>query len=209
MKSKLFLTVLAVGLSLCGYSQTKGTNALGFGVSTGSQKSSNSSAGTQSESKINNYSISYGHFIKDNTKIGLELSYSKNTVKNFSYADQKAEGYGGNLNYQQYFQIYKTLYAFAGGAGGYFFNKQSYDPFTEYSELSSKNYNLSAYGGVTWFFSKRFALETSLLSANINYSKTKQANWSNGMNYSSKSTSFNLSTSGAINDLGFKIYLLF
>lgn len=208
MKLKLFLAALAVGMSLCGYSQTKGTNALGFGVSSGSQKSSNAGE-VQSESKTNGFAISYGHFIKDNTKIGLELSYSKITTTNAAFIEQNSKGYGGNLNYQQYFQIFKTLYAFAGGSGGYFTSKQSYAPVTDYSEVSYKNYNLRAYGGIAWFFSKRFALETSLLSANIDYSKAKQTNSSNGMNYSSKSTSFNLSTSGVINDLGFKIYLLF
>jgi len=208
MKLKLFLAALAVGTSLCGYSQTKGTNALGFGVSTNTQKVNNPD-GTEAKTKANNFAISYGNFIKDNVKIGLDLNYSKAHTTNATFIDQKVKGYGGNLNYQQYFPIFKTLYAFAGGAGGYNYAKQSYSPVAQYSETIYNNYSLRAYGGVTWFFSKRFALETSLLSASIDYSKVKQNNANNGMNFSSESTSFNLSTSGAINDLGFKIYLLF
>lgn len=69
------------------------------------------------------------------------------------------------------------------------------------TSYTSNQYAVGAYGGITWFVSKRFALETSLLSADITYSKTEQ-NEVNSNSYSTKSefTSFNLSSQGFINN---------
>ena len=84
-----------------------------------------------------------------------------------------------------------------------------YGHFIKDNVRITNNFNVGAFGGLTWFLSKRFALETSLLSADISYQKTKQTNSTTGPNFNSENTSFNLNTQGLINNLGFKIYILF
>ena len=205
---KHLLTAIAVCLSLCGYAQTKGTNALGFGISSSTYKSTGS--GSENKNSFNSFALSYGHFIKDNVKLGLELNYGKGEQKSTSFNTQGTKVYGGNINYQRYFPIVKSLYAYAGGKGGYVYTESTSET-TSVTRVSSTTdeYTIGAYGGVTWFVSKRFALETSLLSANISYNQTDQKNISSDNNYKTTQTSFNMSTQGFINNLGFKIYLLF
>jgi len=186
--------------------QTKGTNTLGFGVTASNFKSESN----ETENKTNSYSIGYGNFIKDNTRIGFDLNYSKlKTSQSNNTVDFK--NYGGNLTYQKYFPLVKTLYAYAGGRAGYAYGEQDNSSSTQSSTYITNSYNVGAFGGITWFLSKRFAFETSLLSANAVYAKTKQKNnaVNNYNNFDSKQTSFNLNTEGFINDLGFKIYILF
>ncbi|KQB98837.1 hypothetical protein [Pedobacter sp. Hv1] len=207
MKKQL-LTAIAVCVSLCGYAQTKGTNALGFGINSFTQKSS----GTSGKNEINSnfFSFSYGHFIKENVKLGIDLNYGKNEQKYASFSNQMSKIYGGNINYQRYFPIVKTLYAYAGGKGGYTYTESSAEMAGVTRVVSTGNeYAIGAYGGVTWFVSKRLALETSLLSANIAYNQTKDKNTGYDNNSKTTQTTFNMSTQGFINNLSFKIYLLF
>lgn len=213
MKKKL-LTAIAVLASLCGYAQTKGTNALGFGISSQTSKydgKTETGATVINESKVNNFTLSYGLFVRDNTKLGLDVSYGNQEyyyVANVS--GSKGKSYGANINYQQYYPLVKKLYAFAGGSLGYGYTKT--DNGSLYSEdRRSDQYSAGVNGGVAWFFSKRFAIESSLLSASAAYSIDKQrGNNSDGQSsYKNKNTYFNLSSGGAFNNLGFKIYLLF
>ena len=211
MKKQLLVTAMAVGISLCGFVQTKGTNALSFGVN--STKSKSSGNNYENESKNNSFTLGYGYFFKDNDKIGLDLSYGIN--KNFSgnNSNQEQKSYGGNLSYQHYFPLVKTLFAYAGGKASYTYAKNNslYDnTYPQVTNFTSNQYAIGAYGGITWFVSKRFALETSLLSADIVYNKTEQ-NEVNANNFFTKNeyTSFNLTSQGFINNLGFKIYILF
>ncbi len=211
MKKQLLITAMAVGISLCGFAQTKGTSALSFGVN--STKSKNSGNNYETESKNNNFTLGYGYFFKDNDKIGLDLTYGINKFNPGSIPNQEQKSYGGNLSYQHYFPLVKTLFAYAGGKAAYTYskNKNLYEGNNPQSSgLTSNQYAVGAYGGITWFVSKRFALETSLLSADVTYSKTEQ-NETNANNFFIKSeyTSFNLSSQGFINNLGFKIYILF
>jgi Outer membrane protein beta-barrel domain len=212
MKKQLLVTAMAVGISLCGFAQTKGTNAVSFGVNS----TTNKVTGNNYEDKVknNSFTLGYGYFIKDNNKIGLDLTYglNKNTYNN-NMNNQELKSYGGNLSYQRYFPLVKTLFAYAGGKGGYTYSKnnsQYINTSPQTTSYTSNQYAIGAYGGITWFVSKRFALETSLLSADITYSKTEQ-NEVNSNSYFTKSeyTSFNLSSQGFINNLGFKIYILF
>ncbi|TCD25075.1 hypothetical protein EZ456_16185 [Pedobacter psychrodurus] len=211
MKKQLLITAMAVGISLCGFAQTKGTNALSFGVNTTTNKSSGNNY--EIKSKNNSFTLGYGFFFKDNDKIGLDLIYglTKNSSGNDSHQEQKS--YGGNLSYQHYFPLVKTLFAYAGGKAGYTYSKNNNlynNTYPQVTNFTSNQYAIGAYGGITWFVSKRFALETSLLSADIVYNKTEQ-NEINANNYFTKNeyTSFNLSSQGFINNLGFKIYILF
>lgn len=216
MKKQLLLAALAAGLSLSAFSQTKGTNALSFGVNTYTNKNSNNSyQGNNYENKTQNntFTLGYGYFFKDNSKLGLDLAYGLNKYSNTDYIDQQQKSYGGNLNYQHYFPIVKTLFAYAGGRAGYTYSKTKNSTTNpSYAQTSTNignQYNVGAYGGITWFISKRFALETSLLSADFSYSKTKQTQSTNQSYSSNESTNFNLNTQGFINNLGFKIYILF
>lgn len=213
MKKKL-LTAVAVLASLCGYAQTKGTNALGFGIYSQTSKSEyRSETGTKeiNESKTNNFTLSYGLFINDNSKLGLDVSFGNQEYHYVANASgSKGKSYGANVNYQQYYPIVKKLYAFAGGSLGYGYTKT--DNGSPYSEdRRSDQYSAAVNGGVAWFFSKRFAIESSLLSASAAYSVDKQnGNNSEGQgSYKNKYTYFNMSSGGAFNNLGFKIYLLF
>ncbi|WP_442589710.1 outer membrane protein [Pedobacter sp. AW31-3R] len=211
MKKKLLIAI-AVTLSFGGYAQTKGTSALGLGVSLTKTKT-NYTGGSltgSNEDKTNSFTLGYGNFIKDNAKLGVEFSYSKYDFEsnNGNYADGKS--YGGNVNYQQYYPLLKKLYAYAGGRVGYFNQKiESLNPTGPYNTLKQNEYSVGAYGGLTWFVSQRFAFETNLLSANIIYSKTEETSPSNNYESNRKATNFNLTSQGFINNLGFKIYLLF
>lgn len=203
MKKKL-LTAVAVLGTLCGYAQTKGTSTLGLGVSVSTSKAEfPNQTNADTKTKSNSFSLGYGLFVKDNTRIGLELQYGKITGNS---SDTKS--YGGNITYQQYYPLIGKLYAYAGGRGGYGNMTQKPDSGSDAENLKSNIYSLGAYGGVTWFVSKRFAFETTLLSANANYTSSKQK-VNNATMAEYKQTNFNLTTQGFINDLGFKIYLLF
>jgi len=152
-------------------------------------------------------------FTSDHSKIGFEVNYGNNSHNANGNFQGKGKSYGGNLSYQHYYPLVKTLYAYAGGRAGYNYNKTSYNAsgINTYNlqDQIANQYNLGAYGGVTWFLSNRFAFETSLLSADMTYSSTEreEGNGSNGIN--TKATTFSLNTQGFINNLGFKIYLLF
>lgn len=213
MKKKL-LTAVAVLATLCGYAQTKGTNALGFGISSQTSKyeaRSENGATEINKSKMNNFSLSYGLFIKDNTKLGLDVSYGNQDYQYVAnVSGSKSKSYGAGINYQQYYPLVKKLYAFAGGSLGYGYTKtDNANPI--YEDRKTDRYSIGVDGGLTWFFSKRFAIESSLLSASASYTVDKQkGNNNNGQSsYENSYTNFNLSSSGAFNNLGFKIYLLF
>lgn len=210
MKSKLLILVALCAAAFTSNAQTKGTNALSFGVTSSSQTSSstNSSFGTESKIKLNSFTLGYGHFITDNSKLGLELTYGLTKYEYFGNQSQNLKNYGANLSYQKYFPIVKTLFAYAGGKAGYAFSKDSYQN-TNTQKLDFNAYSVGAYGGLTWFVSKRFAFETNLLAANAAYSIQKRKDISNQNIQETKSTDFNLTSQGFINDLGFKIYLLF
>lgn len=212
MKNKI-LTAIAVLASLCSYAQTKGTSAVGFGISSQSSKyESRDPLGNvnSKEIKRNDFSLGYGLFIQDNAKLGVDLSYGNNDnsyVANVS--GTKSNSYGLGVNYQYYYPLLKKLYAYAGGRVSYDFTKYE-DGDANYEDAKSNSYSVGAYGGITWFLSKRFALETSLLSANAMYSKGKRSsNDNSGVNVETSDSSFSLNSTGSLNNMGFKVYVLF
>ena len=212
MKRKL-LTVAAVALALSGYAQTKGTNTLSLGVSVQTSKVDYviPSGTSTNEVKNNNFSLGYGHFINDRTKLAIELSYTDgSSTSSGGTQDNHTKGYGANVSYQKYYPIVKKFYAYAGGSGGYAQSKLTYDNLSLDRKYNTNTYNVGAYGGVTWFLTDRWAFETQLLSARAGYSSVDQSDGNgSGTVYKNKNTSFDLSTKGFINDLGFKIYLMF
>jgi len=212
MKKQLLITATAVlCFSITGFAQTKGTNALSFGVNVNSTKNTFNNV-EQSESKNNLFTLGYGYFFKDNSKIGLELVYGENKVSREGVEITSYKNSGGNLSYQKYFPLVKTLYAYAGGRVSYMHGEQADTQQTQNTastDYKSNTYSLGAYGGVTWFLSKRFALETSLLSADFSYNSTEFTQNAFFSSAKSKQTNFNLSSQGFINNLGFKVYILF
>lgn len=211
MKKQLLLAAMAVGLSLSAFSQTKGTNALSFGITTATNKATGNNY--ENKAQTNAFSLGYGYFFKDNRKIGLDLTYGTDKYNFNASQEQQQKNYGGNLSYQHYFPLIKTLYAYAGGKAGYTYSKSEsrvQNAYPETTRFTGNKYAIGAYGGITWFVSKRFALETSLLAADIVYNKTQQTEVNpNSIVNKTENTSFNLSSQGFINNLGFKIYILF
>ncbi len=203
MKSRLLIMGVLCAIAFATNAQTKGTNTLGFGVNLSTSKPIENV-----EVQNNNFSIGYGQFIKDNVKIGFDLNYGNYEYQS-SGINQKNYTYGGNLNYQKYYPLVKNLFVYAGGRAGYANSILKSDQGLSLFKRTTNEFNIGAFGGLTWFLSKRFALETSLLSANASYQKIKENNSTTGSNFSSENTLFNLNTQGFINDLGFKIYILF
>ena len=207
MKRQL-LTAMAVVLSVCGYAQTKGTNALGFGIGVSSSDTKNTT--DIRDQKSANLTLGYGHFIKDNTKLGFNLVYGRSKVESNGYVNtDKNDYFGAGVGYQQYYPLYKTLHAFAVGSGAYNHYKQSSIIGTESYRNLRNEYSLGAAGGLTWFFSRRFALESTLLGTNMSFSKTERIDQNSGNTNSTNTTDFYLSTQGSFTDLNFRIYLLF
>lgn len=205
MKKKL-LTAVAVMASLCGYAQTKGTSTLGLGVNIYNEKTDYiDQPEYNSNRKASSFTLGYGLFVEDNSRIGIDLNYGAAKTNG-----NDIKSYGGNVTYQKYYPLVKTLYAYAGGKAGYAYITQKFENSSS-SYNNSNDYSLGAYGGVTWFVSKRFAFETTLLSATASYMNSKHI-----YDYdltatpsTNRQTMFNLKTEGFVNNLGFKIYLLF
>src|SRR5687768_8165281 len=101
MKRMLLIAFLATG-SLFIQAQTKGTNTLGLGLNFQTQKTEQNSQGNQfnSEQQTKGMSLGYGHFVNDNTKIGIDFFYGEND-NSFGSTQFNAKTYGGNLNYQK------------------------------------------------------------------------------------------------------------
>ncbi|TCC97392.1 outer membrane beta-barrel protein [Pedobacter psychroterrae] len=211
MKRQL-LTAMAVVLSVCGYAQTKGTNALGFGVNFSTTKSEQNTTGSghESKNKIATFQLGYGHFIADNSKLGFNVLYGKTEVQNSGY-ENNAEGERVSvaLDYQHYYPLIKKLYAFAGGNVGYGTYDYTSTSNDNQHDYRTNDYFLGAQGGLTWFFSKTFALETSLINANFGYSEVKSTNQGPNNNTVQSSTNFNINTQGQFTNLNFRIYLMF
>ena len=206
MKTYLIAALLLAACTWTAQSQTKGTNAIGFGVSSQTTKHENESNSVfDSEQKSTNYSLTYGHFIKDNTRVGLTAFYSDGSTES-SGTETNSKGYGGMLHYQKYYPLLKKFYAFAGGRGRYMYTEDEWNDDAP-SENSQKSnlYGIGAYGGAAYFLSKRFAFEVQLLSADFSYHRATNSD----NNSKTTQTSLNVSSTGAINNLGFNIYFLF
>ena len=127
MKKNLFIILLLAGFSIAS-AQTKGTNTLGLGVNIQTQKGSvNSSSGDQGNEQTNRFfNLGYGHFVKDNVRLGIDLSYGKADYT-FSNTQNSAQNfYGGRISYQKYYPLLKKFYAFGGGRAGYEYSKGDY-----------------------------------------------------------------------------------
>lgn len=203
MKKTLLAAVICTAAYFTADAQTKGTNTLGAGFSAATYKQE---AGTfVTESKGNHFTLGYGKFIKDNLKLGVNGNYNhnKSTYSNDNNSTE-LNGYGVGVNLQKYFPLFKQFYAYAGGFTNYTYSRQTSNTPSN-QNFRENSYFLGASGGVTWFVSKHFALEVNLLSGGLNYSHAK---YPNGSGYNT-STNFDVSTSGTLTNLGFRVYFLF
>jgi hypothetical protein len=209
---KHLLTALAVLLSLHGFSQTKGTSALSLGISSSTNEYYPDKLTSDESSKSTNSGVrlGYGLFVTDNNKVSIELIYNHYKQDYTGLSSDKINGYGAALNYQHYFPLIKTFYAYAGGGAQYLRSKSNNDQDSLNSRLNESNtYSIGASGGLAWFISKRWAIETTLLSAGALYGDSENTNTSNNLKQTSKTTNFSLSSDGIFNNLGFKVFLMF
>ena len=205
MKKVLLIGLIATVGTFSAKSQTKGTNAVGIGLTTEKFTRESDKYGYKDKGENNLYSLTYGRFIKDNVRIGLTGNYSEYST-NYSTYSSKSKNYGGSINYQKYYPLLKKFYAIAGGRGSYFYqeNKGAYSNDVPTSSKYN-TYSVGAYGGAAYFLTKHIAFETELLSANFSYGK----NIDNSAEQKTETKRLNLSTTGFINNLGFNIYFLF
>ncbi|HUH33375.1 MAG TPA: outer membrane beta-barrel protein [Daejeonella sp.] len=210
MKKLLLVALLATG-SLLVSAQTKGTNTLGLGLGFGKQKLEHTSQGVQyvNEQTSKGISIGYGHFIDENVKMGVQFTYGTSWSTSMGGSEYNSKDYSGSLNYQRYYPIFKKFYAFGGGQVGYHYLKGVSLSNNQENGSSTNTYSLGVNGGLSWFLAKRLALEADLLTANFGVNRTRQTGNNADGTYRNTSTGFNLSTTGAVNGLGFKIYFLF
>jgi hypothetical protein len=209
---KHLLTAVAVLLSLHGFSQMKGTSALSLGISSSTNEYYPNKLTSDERSKNTNSGVrlGYGLFVTDNNKVSVELINNHYKQDFMGLSTDKINGYGAAVNYQHYFPLIKTFYAYAGGGAQYIRSKSNYDTDSSNNRLNKANsYSIGASGGLAWFISKRWAIETTLLSAGALYSDSEYINSSNNIVQTSKTTNFNLSSDGIFNNLGFKVYLMF
>lgn len=201
MKAKLLIMGVLCAIAFNVNAQTKGMNTLGFGLSASTNKSK--SQLSEHENKSKSISLDYGLFIKDNERVGFGVNYGKSE----SSSPDEYNNYGANISFQKYYPLVKKLFAYAGANVA--FNQSKQITNTNTYNQKAETYSLGARGGLTWFVSKRFAFETSLLAADLYYAINKYSNYNNTSYQENSTTQFNLSTQGFIDDLGFKIYLLF
>jgi hypothetical protein len=159
---KHLLTALAVLLSLHGFSQTKGTSALSLGISSSTNEYKDTDLPSDQTNKSTSLGVrlGYGLFVTDNNKVGIELIYSQfKQDYSGSMSYNKTKGYGAAINYQRYFPLVKTFYAFAGGGAQYVRTRNDNDSDNVFDGFDKTNtYSLGASGGLAWFISKRWAI---------------------------------------------------
>ncbi len=206
MKKFLF-TALLLAAAFGTQAQTKGTNTIGLGFNSQTNKNEYQQ-GTTNNARSNNYTLGYGRFIGDNVKIGIDIKYGTQiNTSSSSSSGIDAKEYGGNVYYQKYYGLLKNFYAFGGGSAAYSnYKNEEYDQTISIA-VTGNTYSLSAYGGVAWFICKHIELETNLLSLNVNHS-IKQTT-PNTLQDKETSTKIDLSSAGSLNGLGFRILFLF
>lgn len=198
----LVAAVMLTAAYFTGNAQTEGTNTLGVGFNAVSYK--HESVNSVTENKSNSFNLGVGRFIKDNLRLGFSGSYNHSTFTGSGSAPFEMNGYGGAISVQKYFPLLKKFYAFAGGNSHYMYSKRKNDALngTEYHE---NYYFLGANGGASYFLSKHFALEVDVLSGGLSYTRGKES----GQSGTTTSTNFDVSSSGSLTNLGFRVYFLF
>ena len=203
MKTLLF-SLLFAAIGFCAKSQTKGTNSIGFGINLNSRDSEQPNS--SDKQSLHQYSLNYGHFIKDNVKIGMSGSYGRQKSETLNSYSYDVTSYGGGLSYQKYYPLFRKLYVYAGADAGYQYSEEAYlNSVPSARNIKTDTYTVGASGGVAIFLYKHLALEAHLLNASALYSKRKDVD----NDFKTNQKGFQLNSSGALNNFGFQIHFLF
>lgn len=117
MKTRLILLVLSwAALSVS--AQTKGTTTLGLGVNVFERIYIGGSS--ENKLRINSFNYGIGHFFADYSRISVDFNSGKETFNRGNrFLVAMTKTIGGQVNYQKYYHLSKSLHAYAGGSGEY------------------------------------------------------------------------------------------
>lgn len=197
MKKIAFLTCASLCLlSLTSSAQiAKGSVLLGGGISGGKNKSENNNQ----ESQYSSFSFypAIGLAVKENTVVGLRLSYyhSKSESDNNPYK-QEENGYSAGIFYRKYMPLGRKFYLFGEGAAYYSHRDQNYIYPDSKSIQEANSVGVNFYPGVAFAVNKRIHLEVglnNLVDLSYNRSETKYTSLGNTTT-TSKSSGFGFST---------------
>jgi hypothetical protein len=176
---------------------TKGSVLLGGGISGSKNKSENNNS---QESTYSSFGISpaIGVAIKENTVVGLRLSYSHSKSEQPSGnipLEQKQNGYSAGVFYRRYLGLSTKFYLFGEAAAYYYFNKQENTYPGSVSSQESKSAGLNFYPGVAYAVNKRIHLEVGLNNlVDLSYGSSTTKSTSSGNTVTSKSSGLGFTT---------------
>jgi hypothetical protein len=209
MQKNLLLTIASLFIVLFSYAQvTKGSILLGGGFSLSKGKTSNIANEGESTSFFVN--PNFGFVVKDNSVIGIGLSYGHNSQKP-NTDNHKDNTYGGGVYYRKYHQLGKSFYLFGEGQTYYSYRKQESNDQISKHTTKYTNIGINVYPGIAYSVSKRLHLEVGINNLfNINYSHNRDETISSNGSYDSKSnyvsTSSDFSPATALR-IGFRFIL--
>lgn len=213
MKRLTLLTIFAGSLSFCSHAQiTKGSVLLGGGI--GAYKSKTGDVPDQ-----NNYHAwalypAAGLAVKENTVVGLRLSYARSKSETKSpndYSLQEQNGRGAGLFYRRYMPLGKRFYLFGDGAAYYSYTKNKNSLSTSATVQTYNNIGVTLYPGVSFAVSKKMHLEIGLNNlVDLSYGHTKTVYTANNTTTTATGNGFgfttNVSTSAPLS-VGFRLVL--
>ncbi|RZK44124.1 MAG: hypothetical protein EOO90_00235 [Pedobacter sp.] len=195
MKNKLFILTILCSISFASNAQKKGQNILGFGIN---RHQSNSDADNeQTKNTKTVFNLNYGYFITDNQRVGMEIG-----IGNFKDGSMLSNSrlFNSTIIYQRYIPIYRTFSAYLNGLIRY---ELSNNKFNDDLESRDQHYVIGVGSGVSWFASKRIALEMNFLGTDFSRQSTRYFN-----DEKMSSSTLKLKLNGFITDPSFKIYFL-
>lgn len=201
MKKVLPLTFASLFfLSLHSSAQiTKGSVLLGGGISGSKSKTEDGSQGVNKSSAVV-ISPAVGIAVKNNSVVGLRLSYlhAKSELSNVVYPNlQEQNGYGIGAFYRRYAPLGKKFYLFGEGAVYYNHgsNKSEYTSAGSKSEQTNNAVGINFYPGIAYAVNRKIHLEVGLNNlVDLSYSKGKNENTSAGTTTTTRSSGFAMST---------------
>ncbi len=154
-----------------------------------------------------------GVAIKENSVLGISLSYSMYTQKNtlLNAYKEDANAYGGGLFYRQYKSLSNRFYLFGEAGAGYYNTKVTREAPDFIQIFKNNSVNLNLYPGITYAVSKRFHLEAALHNLlNLNYSSAKTTTMGSAPTSETKTDGFSFMTNvgtGVPLSLGFRFVI--
>lgn len=167
---------------------------LGGGISGGRSTVENNNQ----ENKYSSFSVypSIGLAVKENTVVGLRLTYShsKSAPANNPYT-QEQKGYGAGLFYRKYMPLGKQFYLFGEGAAYYGYSEQTNTLPDNTVKQKNRTIGVNFYPGVAFAVSRKIHLEAGLNNlVDLSYNKSNTETTSFGGTSFSSSSGFGFST---------------